>query len=392
MAILRWLATALLPAVGFAVLMWRVDKRREPPWLVGLTFALGAVSSAVAFFIVRKAAQFTGLDVQTSLAGNTGALLFVFALAAPVREAAKVAACWMAFRSRYFDEPIDGIVYASAAALGFATVDSALTLHLHPVGSEWIVRVILELFAQVFFACTWGYGLGRAKQSRRPGAVFPAAWTLATAAHGLYLHLAFGRSRGAMLGILPLLAAMGIVAFFAGRDLIQRGDRASRLPMSPLGNRLSRMSRSYVSAPPSLAAVRAALRKNDQPIKIRWIAFGALVTIGAMLVGLTISTLAAHWLDIDFAYVDERSVSTIGPIAVLGAGLLAAFPISGYLVAKASSASTLLEPALAAALALTITIVIVGFAAPVIVVFGLACSPIAWTLSCMGAWVGRATP
>ncbi len=150
------------------------------------------------------------------------------------------------------------------------------------------------------------------------------------------------------------------------------------------------MSRTYVSAPPSLAAVRAALRKNDQPIKVRWIAFGALVTIGAMLVGLTISTLAAHWLDIDFAYVDERSVSTIGPIAVLGVGLLAAFPISGYLVAKASSASTLLEPALAAALALTVTIVIVGFAAPVVVVFGLACSPIAWTLSCMGAWVGRA--
>jgi RsiW-degrading membrane proteinase PrsW (M82 family) len=392
MATLRWLGTAFVPALVFVVLVWRVDKRREPAWLLGVTFALGAVASAVAFTIVRKAAQFTGLDVQTSLAGNTGALLFVFALAAPVREAAKVAACWPAFRSRYFDEPIDGIVYASSAALGFSTVDSALTLHLHPVGGEWVVRVGLELFAQVFFACAWGYGLGRAKQSRRPGAIFPAAWVLATAAHGLYLHLAFGRSRGAMLGILPLLAAMGVVAFFAARDLIQRGDRASRVPPSSFGDRLSRMSRGYVSVPPSLAAVRAALRKNDQPIKIRWIAFGALVTIGAMFVGLAMSTLAARWLDIDFAYVDERSISTVGPVAILGVGLLAAFPVSGYLVAKASSASTLLEPALAAALALVVTVVVVGFAAPVVVVFGLACSPIAWTLSCVGAWVGRAAP
>ena len=88
--------------------------------------------------------------------------------------------------------------------------------------------------------------------------------------------------------------------------------------------------------------------------------------------------------------VGERSISTVGPVAILGVGLLAAFPVSGYLVAKASSASTLLEPALAAALALVVTVVVVGFAAPVVVVFGLACSPIAWTLSCVGAWIGRA--
>ncbi len=40
-------------------------------------------------------------------------------------------------------------------------------------------------------------------------------------------------------------------------------------------------------------------------------------------------------------------------------------------------------------LALVVTLVALGFAAPFTVVFALALSPIAWVLSCVGAWVGR---
>jgi hypothetical protein len=50
---------------------------------------------------------------------------------------------------------------------------------------------------------------------------------------------------------------------------------------------------------------------------------------------------------------------------------------------------TLLEPALAVVLALVVTLVCLGFAAPFTVVFALAISPIAWLLACFGAWVGR---
>jgi hypothetical protein len=69
---------------------------------------------------------------------------------------------------------------------------------------------------------------------------------------------------------------------------------------------------------------------------------------------------------------------------------LSAFPLSGYLVARASSAKTLLEPALAAGLALALTLVILGIAAPVAIIFAIACAPIAWALACAGAWIGRA--
>jgi hypothetical protein len=87
--------------------------------------------------------------------------------------------------------------------------------------------------------------------------------------------------------------------------------------------------------------------------------------------------------------VDESDVTTTGPVALLGSGLLAAFPVSGYLIAKASSLHTLLEPALATALALILTMAALGAAAPVALVFALAFSPIALGLAIAGAWVGR---
>ena len=82
-------------------------------------------------------------------------------------------------------------------------------------------------------------------------------------------------------------------------------------------------------------------------------------------------------------------MSTTAPVALLGAGLLAAFPLSGFLVARASAARTLLEPAMATGLAIGLTLVLLGLAAPVALVFALAFSPIAWGLACAGAWVGR---
>jgi len=42
------------------------------------------------------------------------------------------------------------------------------------------------------------------------------------------------------------------------------------------------------------------------------------------------------------------------------------------------------------ALAIVLMLILLGFAAPVGLVFALAVSPIAWGLSCAGAWLGRA--
>jgi hypothetical protein len=300
----------------------------------------------------------------------------------------KVAAVWPAFRSRHFDEPYDGIVYASAAALGFAALENAVMLRAHPTGAIWIARALVALPAHVFFACLWGYALGRAKQQKVAPAIFPLGWIGATFGHGLYAHFVHGRGPGALFAVLPLLAAMGGVAWVARRDLLTRGDRPSRdFGVVSGGNRLSRMS--MLAQPPSLRAVREALRRADRPIVVRWILFGAMVTFGAMVAGLGLSIGLGLWAHVDFSLVDEHDVTTTAPLALLAAGLLSGFPVAGFLVARASNLPTLLEPALATGLAIAATLILLGLADPVALVFALAFSPIAFGLACAGAWIGR---
>jgi len=91
---------------------------------------------------------------------------------------------------------------------------------------------------------------------------------------------------------------------------------------------------------------------------------------------------------VDFSLADESDMRSSGPLILLGAPVLAAFPIAGYLVAKASSAHSVLEPALAAVLALAGLVAMLFMTAPIGVLFALAVAPLAWGLACGGAWIG----
>jgi RsiW-degrading membrane proteinase PrsW (M82 family) len=383
---LRWLLPTALPAVLFAVLAIRTDPRREPRGLVVVTFFLGAAIGLAALFVTSRAAALTALDVRVASAGESGAIVFIFLVMAPIQEAAKVAAAWPALLSKHVDEPYDGVVYAAAASLGFAAIESGFMLRAHPAGGIWVARALVALPSHVFFSCLWGYALGRAKHGKLRVPIFPAAFVAAIAARGLYAYFLYGRGPGALLGVSPLLAAMGVIAWVLWRDLRARHQR-SAAAAPPSSRRWSRLS--AATQPPSLAAVRAALTRADQPVKIRWVLLGALVTIGAMLAGLAGGVVAARLLHIDLSMVDEHDVGAAAPALLLGAGLLASFPTSGWLIARAAGVHTLLEPALAAVVALVVTLVALGFAAPFAVVFGLALAPIAWVLACAGAWVGR---
>lgn len=388
---LRWLLPSAVPAALLLALVWRIDKRREPPVLVLSIAALGVVLELGSRAIERLAATFTGVNVYGDGVRDASFVVFLVFFAAPLREAAKVVAVWPAYRSRWFDEPFDGIVYASAGSLGFAAAECATILREHPTGGIWIARALVSLPAHVFFAGAWGYALGRARREKR-ARLFPFAWVLATAAHALYIHLVWGRGPGALVGTVPLLGAMALLALVAGRDLWRRGNDAESVQAGRAGANLlgegSSVAERFSLA--SLATVSEVLRRErGQPIHVRWIVFGALVTMGAMIVGLGGAIVLGHLAGVDFSVVDERDVSTTAPVALLGAGMLTAFPTAGYLVAKASSLPTLLEPALAVLTALLVTLGMLGLAAPVALIFGFAVSPVAWGLACAGAWIGR---
>jgi RsiW-degrading membrane proteinase PrsW (M82 family) len=383
--LIRWIGPSLVPALLLLAVVYFSDRRREPLWLVLVVFVLGGAGKVATTLLEARAAGWTGLDIHAQSMGGAGSMLFLFGFVAPMREASKVAAMWPAFRSKHFDEPIDGLVYAASAALGFAMIENAITLREHAFGWIWIFRTAIALPAHVFFACAWGYALGRAKRVKRPGAIFPFAWLVATGAHGLYVHLVYGRGPGALVGTIPLLLAMTIPIIFAIRDLRAREERSSRTSML-----LERVSSLYVvSSPPSLRSVREAMRREGQPITFRWIVFGALVTVGAMTLGLVLSIAFGHWAHVDFSIVDEHDVTTTAPVALLGSGILIAFPVSGFIIARASNLPTMLEPALASGLAIILILILLGLAAPVALVFAFAFSPIAWALACAGAWVGR---
>jgi RsiW-degrading membrane proteinase PrsW (M82 family) len=365
-------------------------RRRSGPTALGaITCALGAVAGVAVTVATTFAASWTGLDVRSSVAGEGPALLFLLAFVVPVGEVSKVVATWPAFLSDSFRKRQDGVVFAALAALGFAAAETTMFLRAHPDRNVWIARALVALPAHVFFASLWGYALGRAKESqRRATSIFPLAWLVATASHGLYSHIVFGRGAGALVGVTPLLLAMAGVAWVAGRDLRLRDEPAPRITAVPASG-MERFSRVLARAePPSLHAVRDALRRGNQPVQLRWILFGAFVTVGAMVVGLSASIAFGHWMHIDFSVVDEHDASTTAPLALLGAGLLMGFPISGFLIARASNVSTLLEPALASALAILAVSATLGLLAPIALLFAFAFSPIAFGLSCAGAWVG----
>jgi RsiW-degrading membrane proteinase PrsW (M82 family) len=385
---LRTLFVAVLPAVVAAYALWWGGERRESGRVAAGTFVLGALCAVPAFYLQVKASAWTGLDVRTSVAGNAGALLFQFALVSPVRELAKVVATWPAFRSKYFDRKQSGVVFAAAASMGFAAYEGAWHFWRHP-GSPglWTARVLLALPAHLFFGGLWGYALGRVVATKRPDRVFGTTWVAATVGDALYTHFVYGRGPGALVAAVPMLLAMGLIAVLFMRDLDAKPREApAPTSRSPLSIGPPRRSSRH---PPSLRAVRDALRRADRPIMLGWIALGTVVTIGAMLVGLAAAVAFGHYAHVDFGSVDEHDVSTTAPVALLGAGILAAFPLSGFLVARASGVATLLEPALSAGLAILAALVLLGLAAPIAMVFALAFSPIALALACAGAWVGR---
>ncbi len=186
-----------------------------------------------------------------------------------------------------------------------------------------------------------------------------------------------GRFERAQSLTTPLVLSVSLATLIARRDLRQ----LSRLPTR-------RRSRLLRVEPPNLDQIRKALRGRSRPVTVRWVVFGTFVTTGIMTTSVAVSVYVGHRAGVDFAAVDRAADGALSALLLLGAAVLGAFPISGFLLARASNAEGVLEPALGAACAIAGIVVLLGLAAPVAVVFALAFAPVAFALACVGAWVG----
>jgi RsiW-degrading membrane proteinase PrsW (M82 family) len=122
------LLLAIVPVLLILVSVDRQDLRPEPRSVVWITLLLGALSAApVALAELGADALFADLlrDVRW---GNIPRTLFTTLLGVALpEELAKFSVLYLYVRRhRAFDEPMDGLVYGAAAALGFAGVENVV--------------------------------------------------------------------------------------------------------------------------------------------------------------------------------------------------------------------------------------------------------------------------
>lgn len=206
------IALIVAPALFWAAYHWYKDRHRpEPPGYLLLSFGLGVaggILSGQLYLLVDS----LGLHYNpyALAADNLSALLLYAVLGIGlVEELAKFLPFWLiGIRHHHFDEPIDGIIYASFGALGFAAHENLYYLSWMS-GWEGLGRAMASPLVHVMFASIWGYAVGRAHCLGRM--VLPAALTgllLAALAHGIYDFFTIGLPDWAGIGAAGVIAVI----------------------------------------------------------------------------------------------------------------------------------------------------------------------------------------
>lgn len=184
----------ILPVV-VPILFWgwyHYYKDRHLPEPVGhlvLTFILGIGAAAVSKGLY-VALGWMSLRHDAMLLADTSTLaLFAYSMLAigPIEELAKMLPfIIVVLRFPEFDEPLDGIIYASFIAMGYAAVENVLYLeYLTPM--EAAARGFAGPVIHMLFASIWGFTIGCAHlrgESLLGGIV--RGFLIAAGLHGLY--------------------------------------------------------------------------------------------------------------------------------------------------------------------------------------------------------------
>jgi len=227
------LLPVLLPVLFWAAYHYHKDRHLpEPVGRLALAFALGLLSAGIskALYVALGWASLR-YDALALAHGNLPGL-FAYSMLAigPVEELAKLLPFLLLLKIPEFDEPIDGIIYASFVALGYAAVENVMYLqYLTP--AEAMARGFAGPVVHMLFASIWGYTIGCAHlrgESLLPGLV--RGFLLAAGLHGLYDFIVLQQT----LNALPI-AALLIVGGWIWRLRLLHGlqERAVRKGVNP---------------------------------------------------------------------------------------------------------------------------------------------------------------
>ena len=152
------LIAALAPVVMLLYYIYRKDEfQKEPVKEVLKAFGLGVASIFLSLMISGPFGAI-GLYPAEQVTLWDGIAISFFGAAIP-EEIAKFLLFWLFVRrNKYFDEHMDGIVYAAAVSLGFAGLENVMYLFS---AEDWvstgIVRALFSVPAHFFFGILMGY-------------------------------------------------------------------------------------------------------------------------------------------------------------------------------------------------------------------------------------------
>ncbi|WP_225754453.1 PrsW family intramembrane metalloprotease [Actinotalea sp. Marseille-Q4924] len=225
---------ALVPlAAVLGTVLW-VDRWEPEPWpALAVAFGWGASVSVLVALVINSGAQ-TALLVVGLDDLRAGALTAT--VVAPVVEegikALGVLLLFLVWR-RWFDGPVDGVVYAATVAAGFAFVENILYFGQavsesaavadggEAVAVVFVLRAVMSPFAHVVFTAAVGLALGWAAR-RSAGAwigAFVGGLVVAVALHALWNGSATLGTDASFVSVyvtvqVPLfLAAVGLVVW-----------------------------------------------------------------------------------------------------------------------------------------------------------------------------------
>ncbi|MGI9236826.1 MAG: PrsW family intramembrane metalloprotease [Woeseiaceae bacterium] len=180
----------ILPLVFWAIYHYHKDWHLpEPPASLALCFCFGLLAAAISKGLYLSLEPL-GLryDAFALADENTlGLLAYAMLAIGPIEELAKMLPFLIVvIRFRAFDEPMDGLIYASFIGLGYAAAENVGYLeYLTPV--EAAARGFAGPVVHILFASIWAYWISRARLARASitGPAL-AGFLLAAFLHGLY--------------------------------------------------------------------------------------------------------------------------------------------------------------------------------------------------------------
>ena len=174
-ALLLGLLTATIPVPIYVALVLWIDRyEAEPLWMLATAFFWGALIATFFAFLLNT----TSAGIVEAMTDATAAQAFGAVISAPIVEEIGKAVILLIFffwKKDEFDGVVDGIVYASMVALGFAMTENILYYGraAHGGGGSLTLTIVIRgffaPFAHPLFTSLTGIGLGLARQSTNTG-------------------------------------------------------------------------------------------------------------------------------------------------------------------------------------------------------------------------------